>query len=677
MNFHKIFESLEHKRDDAHLILFGEENSPIVVNESWIQHGTLDSFFAKAPHTVQEQKTKDNERSLKIFQNLVKSETAHLPPEKARQILQKVKAIKQRNEWLTAGKVRTIYKQIIAAQLFGIRKIAALSRDDDRIVLDGCKYKVQNVYLANCRQATRQENRRTVQEYYNSLVAEWGTKRVHRAMARHAIDLCSMINKGEAIRAYQVNRITLGLAEFYEEDLVDCWERIQKVCTKKMSFSECPARDREKIVKLLHLQQNTPAAVTEKLIETFKNCLEDTFETLPSCLQQFMKDVTLPTSAEIDLLMQGKRIEGIIGGNAPTVYSDFFHSYDIVDRERLQLYQKILNAETCISQESMELFFDEILAKGVVKKEMRAGMLVPTPFPDPASTPEHPISRHYVVKDRVMTGRSKFAYYLEGRDLKDYLLYRSTSSSPSALDSFTGVLTDLNPFAPPGYLWKRNGEKQERALLFKNSNKTIRIVGHSLGGIQAQLLLMHQIKKQRKILSDLPNRDIEIITFDSPMLRLRCAGAFAYWLDQPENFPKAKRISIEHYIGDRDPAHRIGDVPLGWGADRARLKKYVFKKTTPRNLAHPEMMLHPHNRRYFSTRPGIDFQEFDLNVDNYHTQAWDVIEVIRRIVGIIFYPFIYIFGFLKRFLFGWRGGQSGITKLFHKALPPSPLEGTE
>lgn len=679
MNFHNLFEALEWKRNDAQVTLYEEGDRPILVNEAWLQHGELRPFFSPRPYSVQKRKNQDQQRTLRLFKKIVQAETANCPTEKVTPILQKIKLLKKEGSTLTAGKVREIYKQVIAAHLTGIRRIAALGRDDDRIILHREKFKVRNVYFANTRTATRNENCRTLENYYQSLIKEWGEARVHRAMARHDIDIVKMIENKEALRVNHVNRITLALADFYHEDLILCWNGLVAFCEENLTLDELPDRDKRLIIKLLNINprdNQLESSLKGALKKRFNDYLTRTYDALPLSIQQFIKEISLLDSHEIELMLQGRRIEGIIGGNTPTVYSDFFHSYDIVDRERLQLYQKILNAHSFISPDKMERFYDELLAKGVVKKEMKKGMLIPTPFLRENSSSAQPITTHYEVKQRIITGRGKFAYYLEGKTLKDCLLYRSTSSSPSALDSFTGVLTDLNPFAPPGYLWKRAGEKKERAILFKRTNKPIHVVGHSLGGVHAQLLLMNRIKQDRKIINDLPNREIEIVTFDAPMMRLRCSGVFSHWIDQPENSEKAKKISIEHYISDRDPAHRLGDVPLGWGADKSRLKKYAFIKMEPLNKLHPEMRLHPHNRRYLSTRPGIDFKETELNVDAYHTQAWDVMEVIRRIVGIIFYPIVYILGFLKRFFFGWRGGQAGITKIFHKILPPRPLNET-
>jgi hypothetical protein len=187
---------------------------------------------------------------------------------------------------------------------------------------------------------------------------------------------------------------------------------------------------------------------------------------------------------------------------------------------------------------------------------------------------------------------------------------------------------------------------------------------------------MNFLKRRNTFVNNLPDRDIELVTFDSPKLKKTTVRAFNYWLDQPENGELAKRISIEQYVSRDDPVPHLGEVPLGWKGNTEALKKYAFSILSPKNCNNPEMKLHPHDRRYFSTRPNIDFNELHIHIDKYHPREWTVLELIRRLVGFFLFPVILIFGFLKRFLFGWRGAIPRVAKILHKAIPQKPLSGT-
>lgn len=676
LQFSDLFEHLMYCRDSTRILLREDEVAPVKVLDHWLFGGSFKEQHAGNSRLYKKEADDENYQTMKLFIRIIEGEF-EVGNEKIAKVVREIKALQDSSAALTAGKIRRVYQRIIAAQVEGARRVAAIAREDDRIVYEKGKFRVHNAALPQLRGTIKNENRATLKRYYDELVEEWGEARITRALKRYNIDMDRMKRNGETLTPAHVNKITLGLADYHREDLISAWHRLTAFSEGKLAYHAIPRQELRKLERELKISFDTgPQAVAQLLQAKIGVYKEASFKRLPEKLKAFVRNIAFVDERELELMFQGCRIEGPVNGGPPTEFDNWVHRNEVVDKERLQLYKKIMTHHPKIPEDKLEIFYDEILAKAMVKKEMPEDVYMPTPWKHISSDGTEAGMKWYEVKKRIVTGRAKFAYYLEGHRLKDRLVYRSTSSSPSALDSFTTVLTDLYPFAPPGYKWKRYGQNEEREILFKNKERPLRLVGHSLGGSHVQLFLMNFIKQHNVIVNDLPDRDIECVTFDSPLIKKNAARTFSYWLDQPENKLRAKRISIEHYSSKGDPVSFLGDVPLGWKCDRSTLKNFKFVSLSSKNPDHPEMKLHPHNRRYYSARPGVDFIEKEMNVDQYHRENWRFVEVIRRIVGLFLYPVILVFGFLKRFFFGWRGGIPGIVRVFHKIFPPKPLAGT-
>jgi hypothetical protein len=106
---------------------------------------------------------------------------------------------------------------------------------------------------------------------------------------------------------------------------------------------------------------------------------------------------------------------------------------------------------------------------------------------------------------------------------------------------------------------------------------------------------------------------------------------------------------------------------LGWYGDTKKLKSFNILKHTPLNRKHKLLQAHPHGRLFYHTIKDKDFKVTEIKPkDIYSTERWSVVEVIRRIVGIILFPIIYPLFHLSRFLFGWEIEPPGIVQLWNQ-----------
>jgi hypothetical protein len=299
---------------------------------------------------------------------------------------------------------------------------------------------------------------------------------------------------------------------------------------------------------------------------------------------------------ELELMFHGRRIEGIVDGTIPFFMDNMVRNTYREDKRRLQMIQTIMTAHKTVPEEQMESFFDEILVKGIVKTDMSEGMMIPAP----SKTQEDSFRSWYRVKRKILTGYGKNGYHLEdcetgdnSSNKKDLLIYRSTASCPGHIDAASTVITDINPLHPPGYKWRHVGKNIENQIIHDNPKRTLKIIGHSLGGSHAQLLIMNRIKEKSK---DVFKRAIEVVTFDAPKLRRRDAVRFAHWMEKEGN-EDAKKMSIIHFVSRGDVAPLIGEASLGWYGNTKKLKDFKIFKLSPLNNSPAQSTLLPNAKR--------------------------------------------------------------------------------
>jgi len=649
VTFPSLFEHMAYCRDKARVLL--EENS-IQVEDSWLFGARFFRHFSsEVAEDVPNQNVKANLVFIDCIKNFVKEETSEIAS-----LVGRFKKRAEKQAPLTADRIRSAYRICVGSFLEGYRKIAALGRDTDRIVIgiEG-NYIVRNVGLTDF----SDENKRTVTAFRESLIAEWGHMRVERAEKRYKISLMAMVRDGDNLTVDIVNCFMQGVADSYIDDLHEAWETLNKILKQELPLSALSQRSLRKLES-----RHEP-------LENYRQDLSVPFIDLNPRAISLIQDIALLDAHELDLAFQGRRLEGIVDGLQRDIRSFFVTTLRQEDLERLHMYHYILTYK----HDEPEAFFCEILVKGLVKKEMVRGMIIPTPWKE----------QFLVIAEKLRTGYAKLGYYLGGvgkAPEKDYLIFRSTSSAPSSTDALSTVVTGLNPMQPVGYLWNKEGNETERRIL-NSSKKPIIITGHSLGGTHSQLLLLNMIKKVSEGVfnsDDLPVRDYEIITFDSPKLKLQCATDFARWLESESSEKLHGRISILHYTSQGDPVPYLGEALLGAECDATKLKSLNVKKLYPNKKSEEPVITrtHPHGRHFFRTVKEKDFHERDVPINETTCHKWHLMEIIRRIVGFILFPVLWLYHAVKVFLFGiGRNLDEEMSKVWQMIHPHPPLELAE
>lgn len=681
-NFSKLFESMGYCREKARVTISAHSNRfPIKIEDSWLYGGRTMRYYSPS-NTSDEIIQAQNEEANSIFIDCIKNfvgKNQETPEIKS--LIGRFQKRAAKKAPLTAGKIRSAYKTCIANFLEGYRKIAVLGKDTDRLVLEsdenGCtQFRVHNVGLSWFNAAVTEQNRKAVAALKDSLINDWGEIRVTRAQKRHQIDLDAMFAKGETLRVEHINTLMIGLADYFLEDLHEGWDSLKSIVSDEKQLSQLPRLSLKRLADALDLDVSDEEGILRELKENYGNDLLSPFKALKPHVLSLIQRMSLLDARELELAFQGRHLEGIVDGLQKS-FSSFFVFYpQVEDLERLHMYQMILNAKDRIDESQLETFYDEILTKGIVKKQMVAEMLIPSPWKDVQNNFESP--HFYAIKIGLKTGYAKLGYYLTpvgNSQKKDILVFRSTSSAPSSEDGFSTVLTGFYPFEPVGYLWRHMGVDKEKFIL-DDSKRTLRVMGHSLGGCHSMLFLLNHIKRRDndEFEDDLPLRDYEIVTFDSPKIKLQCAQGFNKWLESPASEKLHNKISITHYISTGDPVPLLGESFLGDGADSSKLKSVKVIQLTPQNNDHPLLSYHPHACHYFRTVKNKNFKEEEIPINDTRTEKWHLVEVIRRIVGFILMPLLWISYAIKALIFGLRRHlDDQMSKVWEKIYPEESL----
>ncbi|CRX38060.1 lipase family protein [Estrella lausannensis] len=551
----------------------------------------------------------------------------------------------------SAGAIRRLYRETIQADQKGINRSLGNFADDTEIVLT--KNENGKAILSPLTEQEASDpdcTKNTILTYKALLVQKWGSKRVERALLRKKIDLSKKIHDNSPLKVSEMKAIVLGVNDFYLQDLNDCLAAIKNEITGN-GTDPIPTHPRKKLK--IALGCNEEADFLEKLSELFGEHTDLGYQQLPLALRSLIKDAVLANGYELELSFFGNRFEGVMDGGMKSFKDKFRANLASIDQQRLQIYQNILFHEH-VEESDKQDYFDELLAKGLCKKELEIGMLIPSPWKSGNNALLPSSTSYYYVKDRILTGKGKFIYQLEpidqeNRQLESILLFRSTSSSPSTTDSASTILVDLFPFSPPGYLWRRHGDKKERSAYFA-SQRPLRLVGHSLGGSHAQLSLMHRIKKNKQWVDDLPDRQIRVVTFDSPKIKFSTARSFKKWSKRPESAPLKQKISIQHWISEGDIVPLAGEAYLGAYLSKGALAKNRTFTLAPEKSDSIYLSKNPHCRLFFHTRKNSDYT-IKTSGETTRKNSLHLVEVIRRVFGFIIFPIVYVITWVWKKLF--------------------------
>lgn len=681
ISFPRLFESLNYCRDSTSVIIdSGSKSYPIEAKDHWLFGKRSMRYFS--PEMEQADSAHETHHAtIKAFKAIVLNFVGDKRscPE-VKELLHSLRQLKNDNLPLTAQKVRSAYRTCVAVKLSDYRKIAVLGRETDRIICsedeEGGHFKVHNVGLEWFNDTVHEENRRATADFKDALIREWGKKKVKRAAERRGIDFDARIKSGATLRVSDVNQMLLGLADYYFDDLCHCWKKLMLIRENPEKVKELP----QQTLRKLCLEWGVDPQDTEEISRQAGERLQPSlFNKIDAQTFAFLQRIVFLDAEELELAFQGRWLEGVIDGLQSHISAYFIRNIDLEDQERLQMYHTIMTAHEQMDPEQFEPFFDEILTKGIVKKEICEGMLIPAPWKEQYG--DKSTHRFYAILKKMRTGMAKLGYFLTGAGplkQKEILMYRSTSSAPSSVDSLTTLITDLFPFDPPAYFWRYAGDEAEKKILNHSKTKTLRIIGHSLGGSHAQLVLLNQIlKTDDGFEHHLPPKNYEIVTFDSPKIKLRCAELFAEWLNTESAQNLLQKISIVHYMSKHDPVPFAGEALLGAEADPSKLKNLQVIKLKPKVADHPMLSYHPHGRHFYRTRLGSDFVEQSVPIEKTTCRKWHIIEVVRRIVGFILFPLLWLYNAIRNLIFGiGHHLDSEISKVWEKFYPQEPIPGT-
>jgi len=663
LTFPQLFEYLR-DHSESHRVVIGTKTPTFVSvkGRSWWQRKNLT-----------EEQRQDNKTTIKHFKKIVQNAVPKGTDISA--VVEDLTTLHRSGHSLTANKLREVYQKVIASQLTGIRKIATLHLSKVRIVYNTAKkvYEVCNRHLSRFRQQMKEKNQAAWKQYLQELTKEWGRPRVERVLNRYKYSFTNLIKSGKPLRARDVNTLTLGLVDFFEEDLERCLKNILKITSGKADSGILPAREKRLLMKQLDIADEN--GLNAQLQNLFQRVTDTSTRKLPPNLYALVQNAVHASPKELELSFHGKPSKGVVIGHLEKYKHRLFYIRKMEDKQRLQLYHKLMNMGSYASPNRFLEAYDEILTKGLVKKEMDEGMLVPTPLQN---------CSWLRVNKKIITGRAKLCYHLEqanGSDtnVPDFLIYRSTTRFPSAVDSFTSWVTNTHPTRPPGYYWKRSGETRIDPIFHANLHKELRVVGHSLGGSFAMLAILNRIKKNKSAINKLPKRHITVVTFDSPAIRRKACHFFAKWIQNPKYVEFAKRLAVHHYFSKGDYVPGAGGAHLGCYADKSKLREYSVTLLERKNDDMAPLKLHPHTRLYFSTKEGSDFSSKKISIEKFDNQKWRrFIEILRRVLGCFILPIAWTIGFTKRFFFGRRGRPSGIRRIWNRIFSkkkPVPASG--
>lgn len=165
-----------------------------------------------------------------------------------------------------------------------------------------------------------------------------------------------------------------------------------------------------------------------------------------------------------------------LNGSAPSEFlARFVPDQFLADRERLGL-----QAEH--PRSPLEAVIHNICVRGM-RRKMEVGMLIPAP--------NHSEEKHrqfWRVAAILVTGEGNVSILVDpatkGTDLEPIRFFRGTSTTPSEVDAFSSIITDLEPHI--GTTAHKSGEPYE-PVIKKYLPKTKKVAGHSLGSTLAQI----------------------------------------------------------------------------------------------------------------------------------------------------------------------------------------------
>jgi len=329
---------------------------------------------------------------------------------------------------------------------------------------------------------------------------------------------------------------------------------------------------------------------------------------------------------------KGRPIEPWIDTFPSKLKAMVFNDYSLQDKELVQLNNVCQKLE---DQKAM----DEMLAKGYASRDLEIGDILAYG------------KSYYKVYDVLVTGEGLSAYALlplikDQEHTEPIIAFPGTKFYPSGTDAASTVINDLE--RSMGYSGYNAGRPFLRKWLFdKNFCKDkVRLVGFSLGGIYAQMLV-----------ADYPEMIYEAVVFSSPGVSPTTVDRFY------KNINKAKGpLSLTYYRVHGDSCDYFGELFVGIDVKTENVNIDVGIIYPYEELNLPGTA--PHTHRFFSeSHDRCDLEMVAKNkvqrqLMNQMREGTDLSEKLRKVVGpYLLKPIMLFFKYVSSLIYTPRADE--------------------
>lgn len=326
------------------------------------------------------------------------------------------------------------------------------------------------------RDAVYASNSETILIYYRTLVKTFGLEKVNCIGYEYGIDLLKMAEENSPLTPEIIYRMNIGMGLIEYSDVKELQGKLKEIKDRPWSeeqlnsslkdlcyeYNLLPALTTRNLINILGAEEANLHDLIELLHdESFSPLIEKDPKSLLPLQFDLLLNLLAFTPVEQEKQYTGRKIEMAIQNAYTTGGTTEFKPW--LD------HQELLQTFPLLKQGSWE-FFTESLAHIVCKKHLihtdaeekyRIGMLVPAPNlteveGDSGKRPaEEQSPRWYVVTGCINNSAGNVSYTLEpacsDSTLPAIKLFRSTASSPYAMDGAASVKNDMNPLNFCGY----------------------------------------------------------------------------------------------------------------------------------------------------------------------------------------------------------------------------------
>lgn len=325
----------------------------------------------------------------------------------------------------------------------------------------------------------------TVRFYYQMLQSQFEPKKISYVAHHYGLCFERMIANDQPLTAATIYRMNIGLAniEIHDVQALQTW--LQKIAVGSFTPKELKAglyQWASATSMPLHyargIQQALSTSRCELTLSEVKRWLKESAQkplweqtTLkqlhPDCFDTLMQMLSF-SDTELERLYTGLKIDQPIGSAYTNAGQDIYKPW-VDQQELLQIFPSLQKSH------SWE-HYHELLAHIVCKKHLvhphptevyRVGMIIPAPATKEGKR------RWYRVSSCINNRAGNFSYTLKAaaRDnsLPAIKLFRSTASSPYAVDGQASVLNDLNPLNIAGYKANKRIASYEKCFFAKRT----------------------------------------------------------------------------------------------------------------------------------------------------------------------------------------------------------------